>query len=1299
MGLKHFENILVTKTWQGSRFNRELGFFPRESVGYRESTAGRAKECGIGLIALLLGLLSLGGCAGGCQKKENANGRSGELFSPPAPAEAPPAPLAGANKVALETTISDAEKYGLDQTLPVVGMVTDSVHGVEAKTAGTLAIETRLASDPGGHGISLSDRLNDSERLSFGLLGDDSCSGGSLTVKLIGSGYEMARDVAYTGGLFKVDRVPTKNEAMLELSCGLRCLIQAGQRGVLCNQIADSVLGAFEVALGRSIYDPHFSGVRLAKVLSAIVDASQIKGDETDSFKKTIADCNKNFQGHAKNDCYRTSIKNSPFYPAFKILEQLVQGWSAEGLYSFVTTVLGAKVEVDSELYSWIMDSVEKSLETNFVTETRNLLADVIRSQNAQEAKYPFQVVCAIDLNNNGAKKFKPDLSADKKISCDRQQATKILHNAGIDPSHHEAILSDRLRESVPCSAPEGNMQNGQRRCWVRLATYVESLVQEVDRNDPSGTKRSWQGRSIHMVEVMPQVMLDLQRDAQIPMDGDVNVDQFTEVQRTMIKQIIAKRRDYFLGLIGLYRMLNDPSLRSIKLSLRDLHEIFTDQRFLNSRLVAWGQGLSGLRVRDPARPQDTWYLEPLLSPVSGQKQVMGVDNLFRFDPAQGYQEREVSPAIAKTLKEKSRLEFHHTFETFLRIPTSREMERFIFDASRHEEWNPIGNRFLYVAQLRDTGKPLFCKMTNHGPNFTMTALTKIECHLNPSQVTCGTGQLEEGQCKFPPDYDYPFVLLERGWFGEDQGRLFMLASRTTGRFIGAGGDGQDGITVREVRPGNSVGECDPTQVGQVVQYIAKFQCGDNKVCENNVTAYCMDLSLYGKPARKRFYPGGTHKVSFVNTQTGESHTWEVPRIGVHTAGTEHSSNASACLHVPTGTFVPSGSTNSQLVTLRVNGEGFLNISGLSVASIKDCGSDAEAGFEKYLLYNWRDFGETETAFAFLMTTRNETLMWSFNPVTDQQWERNYARLSVAQIESLTPGKKVMGTPQPNIDGMRYINPAHDPKFDPYCDDTNGNGECDCYAMENTSADGQEATFSKEVRSDPRQCGLRDKAAEPTVAQLPYCAMCPDGAKAAEFFQKFGGKSGSDLAPASSFFNGSWPPFDLNSSALCLHRFAGETKRRSPRWVNFSDLGGNQQGCPELDGAVRGDNNAGPIRVMKPRPMNNAFLIDRPRQVLQLANYALKNVEQGVSLDINDARFTADEAYAFLQLRLLMPPDRLTVSDSSGKSIPEVSVLYRNLDDGDDSVDVISGGLKGILFKGGRLSEQDLAVKRSEGKP
>lgn len=113
--------------------------------------------------------------------------------------------------------------------------------------------------------------------------------------------------------------------------------------------------------------------------------------------------------------------------------------------------------------------------------------------------------------------------------------------------------------------------------------------------------------------------------------------------------------------------------------------------------------------------------------------------------------------------------------------------------------------------------------------------------------------------------------------------------------------------------------------------------------------------------------------------------------------------------------------------------------------------------------------------------------------------------------------------------------------------------------------------------------------------------------------------------------------------------------------------------------------------------MNNAFLIDRPRQVLQLASYALKNIGQGVSINMDEDLFTADEAYALFELRLLMPPDRLEVRDSSGKSLPEVTVLYRNVDHGEKSIDVISGGLKGILLKGGRLSDKDFSVKEPNG--
>lgn len=1234
------------------------------------------------ILMMAFGLTILTGCDGGCSKQK-VDTKSATNASP----TVEPAPQA--QKVAIESTQTAAsakEVYGLDQSLPVVALVSGGVNGVDSKTSGTIAIDAQLQAWDSTQGVD--------GATSISLL-EDSCTSGKYTAKLLGSGFELAKDVDYTNGSFKVAEAPKKHEVMIELSCGLRCIVQAGQKGVLCNQVADSVLDAFEVALGRSVYDPVFSGVKLAKVASSIVDASLIKGDETEAFRSAITTCSTKFDGAEEAQCFTSAIKNSPFYPSFKIMQQLAEGWTAEGLYSYVTTVLGASVEIDSELYGWIMDSLETALQTNFVTETRKVLANVVIAQNANEPRYPFQVVCNLELGSS-SKKFKPDLLNDKLI-CNRTQAIALLTSAGIAASFHEAILKGELRESVECTDEGGYTdQSGKKVCWARLSMRVESLAQEVDRNDPSGTKRKPPTRSISMVDVMPQVMNDI-RKANLPLgDGpfpDLNADQKKQLQ-----EILGKRKDFFLGMIGIYRLLNDPELRSIKLSLMDLHEIFSDKRFLNTRIVGWGPGLSGVQVVDPSS-KNSRYLDPLMKSVAGQNQTMTTDDQFRFNPSSGFQQRQVDLVTATTLAQQAALDFKQTFDLFTRIPTSREIERYTFDASRHEEWNPVGSRILNVAQLKNTGKPIYCRLVDPGPNLSFASATKVECDSTAEGISCGVGGLEEGQCTLPATYSYPFVLMERGWFGEGQGRLFMLASRSNGRPIGGGGQNGDGIMVREVKAGNAAGECDTTQKDKVVQYISRFQCGDNKSCQQNVTAFCMNLSDFGREARRRFYPGGVHKVTWVNFQTGETNTWDVPRIGVNTPGKEHATNTSACLHVASGTFTDSASgANANLAVNRVNTQGDLSLAGVASAAIKDCGESAATGVEKYILFSGRDFSATETPYAYLMTTRNDTLMWSQAAVNDGQWERNYARLSQVQIEGLLSGKKIMGQAETNIDGLKYVNPAHDPKFDPYCDDVNGNGVCDCFGLENQSSDGQTVQFSTQIRSDSNLCGLRDKAAEPTIAQLPYCSTCPDGAKAAQFFEAYGGKSGSALASANTFFGSSYPSFDVNSAAFCLHRFSGDKKQRSPRWVNFRDLGGRQDGCPAAEGDAYLANSSGPIRIINPKPMNNAFLIDKPRQVLQLVNYSLKSIGQGVIINRDEDLFATDEAYALLQLRLMMPPDQIRVVDSQNRVMKDVSLMFRSVDLGnDDSTDILSGALKGILLKAGKLTDQDLLVKRSEG--
>jgi len=289
--------------------------------------------------------------------------------------------------------------------------------------------------------------------------------------------------------------------------------------------------------------------------------------------------------------------------------------------------------------------------------------------------------------------------------------------------------------------------------------------------------------------------------------------------------------------------------------------------------------------------------------------------------------------------------------------------------------------------------------------------------------------------------------------------------------------------------------------------------------------------------------------------------------------------------------------------------------------------------------------------------------------------ENEMADLKVANSTSVTYAHNV-----------KLLNTKHDPKFDPFCDDRGtdalpalaDNGKCDCYEGTTTT-----------VKAGA--CNLGDTPIEPTISNQIY----PWGQGEAayrSFFSTYGGLSGAALVDGGTPLSFQWMQdeqlyMDPDALLSCYYKKTGEDFYRRPShpWsTEFNNL--HFEGCPDATGVINAvtswsgnqpANGGGPVRIVNPVPMNNAYDIAFPKQYTALMSYATKTVGQGKTITATDKVFSYDEALALIAARLMMP-DKSPMLDHNGNPISGRAKLRAVRLSNDQDVSVIGGLLMGI---------------------
>ena len=1077
----------------------------------------------------------------------------------------------------------------------------------------------------------------------------DACSFGSYVVKGIGHGGDMITSGTYRDSSFTITNIPQNYETIIEFTCSdgtiQRCLAKPGDTGILCNKIADVLIDTLEFILDKPLYNSSFINKNISKMGTSIVEMNKLDKDTVHSFKTAIKEC-VSLGRDEKYSCYQTAIIQSPFNAPFNVMKEIASSWTAQGIFTLITDIFGFRIEINDSLYTNLVALLDQTFDTTFIDDTKTLIENIIQAQQNQTSDYPYSIRCA--LNINGQNLYFASTLEDGSASCDQKQASEILEYYDISISHITEILSQTYEvKETNCSHPDAN--NGH--CWItRPKIFIHSNNEEKDRNDMEGNhKEKHHIPTFSIIEILPKVKTAI-IDSGISMNNDEPDIDFNDMDAVAaLKEVIDAVKDYFVGSIVVFRILHDSDLKDIKLSLDDIHGIFVNKDLLRMRMAAWGPAYHGawtqIQINDEIR-------ELLAPPIVTYNSTLEGFQFYKQFYNKNSSQTQITRNQVNTIFDDSEPAYDYTFQMFEQIPNSEDINNYIFNSTHHEEWNPMGTKYLHVARYINTDSPITCKLVNPSKTLGLNFDSTISCDVDYTDVTC-----TEGDCSFPADYEYPYILQERGWYKEGQGRLFTLISRTTGNKVGD----HRGVMIKEYTSSNPADQCDINQINTVIEYIEDYWCTADKLCTELIRAFCMDISDLGNTSRKQFYPGSSLPISIFDESTGKSQSWQIPLVGVYN-GQNHKTGA--CLEVPYGTFIASSNYGNNLASQNIdNDSGEVNLSNVISPDIIDCSENTRSGYIKYYLYQWHDFAANDSMYAYLVNASDDSILtYKHELESDETREDTYAHITLDSIESLlSTGYSVASDVATQIHGMKFVNPQHSSTFDPYCDDINDNDFCE--------------------------------SSELTISELPYCPNCETLTTQAEtFLSQFGGKAGSELVGVQSWLDtNEFYHIDFRRIITCQFNFLDETQPRAPIWIDWGNWeDSTHEGCPASADAAYSTDSLGSISFMDINPMKNAFTIDKPESLIKLFNYVTKYIGQGKTLSSDQEVFSLDEAMALLTLRFYLPPNEVVVHDLDGKEVKQSHVGFSPVPNLSSPNEAFSTILKGILYKAGKISIDDL---------
>lgn len=1145
----------------------------------------------------------------------------------------------------------------------------------------------------------------------------DGCSSGTWVGKYVGEGGAEAAAGSFSSNSFEVPTVPVKKEMIITFTCNdgsaQRCLVKSGDAGVQCNAVADGVMGAYESALGVTLYDSALAGKSISKVGAAIVQAAEGDSTSVSAFKSAIETCKALTSG--KEACYKDAITSSVFAGPFKLMQTMVSGWSVDALFTLMVDVYGAQINVDDFIYSGFATDMDTWLGTDFVASTRAYLASVIADQDAGGSTYVASVQCQMwyqKFQSGGKFLYSPTIVTVNGISvptCKNHTAwaANNIPNTTTQYADMDSDIDNNQWQSrsvgtvsVNCSQGGTVWQTPGAMCVSRPNMVITSRFVEPNRNDPMGEHGGdfYDQPRVDMIRIFPEVQTALAAaDPACVSMGQNGPPTITNTQacKDYFGTLMAAQKKNFAGLMGLYMFLKSPtSYDGGLLSLTDIYKLYSGTNFLNMKLALNGFNMCGGQVTGGG------YL-PALATMSNGLFVAQANNSCSMN-GNTYSANDAAARVAA-----ASFTYAGSFQMFEQIPSATEIRSFVFGSGFHSDWNPTGPKMYYAAQAANSGYPIFCKMTNTDtgkPKETqLDSKTAISC-LTATELQNNGVAVPDANGVIDIPSDYPYTLQNYGYQGDSKGSVFALADAKTGMQVRPGNTSP--ILIWQINSGNGSACTSNGSNNTVATALLNFGWGSNTQ-QQSTPVYCMDMSNFSQASSFMMYQGG--QVSIKQTSS-DGMTWE---WNVQQQGMRDPSVGDGNALVPICYFKDATSpafaidSTSKLVTTAgvasASGEITQAILAASSDVIDKCSATHNSMTKYYLVLSgmgWMS-GTRENMKAHLLGTQtgDQIIQWQdwSNCGGSCDWEAMQIYLKPSVLEqalngtlSSTHAHCASGTPPASckavapasafapIFGVQIANQKWNAKFDPFCDDTNGNGVCDCYDAGTTNI------------KTAGTCTLEDDSAEPTLSQPPYNLQDPNATAYQTLFTTLGGKiSGQFAAALGQTFNGSYLNnnqlwMDTNNVFQCAYKKSGETYYRKPTQLDWMNFDNSAQGCPASDGAA--SVTSGPVRLIQPVAANNTYAINRPNTLIKMINYATKTVGQGITIGSTDKVFTFDEALSLVALRSLMPMvgDQVyaagTTSATPSAVLKGVVPTFRQvqLGNNDNSYDISSAVLRAI---------------------
>jgi hypothetical protein len=1209
------------------------------------------------------------------------------------------------------------------------------------------------------------------------------CSGAIWTMSYVGEGASVVKSgTAAIDGSFEVPSVPEGKEGLMIFECGTsnqKCLVKGGDESVSCNSIADGVVGALEVSLGKELTHAEFKDKTVSKVASSIVEGSNSDSADAETLKSAVSTCKAISNEPARKTCYKNSIMSSGQSANFEVVKTLAQDWDVPRLFNFLVGSMGISIEIDNFIYGALGELMDEIFQNTFISQTKNFIKELIDNPdyvggNSANGEQTVKIACVFDYvkpGRGGSTSFKAELDNDGLPHCAIETALRQF--TGIQDNQHpnNQKLLDFLSVVQNSSGHDDNFYQvgiaGPADCesenrWniagnfcLRVPKiFIKSKLLEPDRNDPEGIfgKYKWEDENKANL-VKPSSAIDVVAMNMVATSNSVSPSDYRyecfkfvgggpEIKNTpackdWIADQLSPKKTEFRGLIGVYMFLTDPAtykLAQTKLSLNDIHNVFTKNQFLNSKLLANSSGTYGevkfILPKSGGGTQDLW-LPPVLDVNTGLHPF--VPNLFLRQMGQngGRSLPDLTYTVDDAVQMNSKGDlsgsqfFNLTFGPFLNIPTTSQIQSFVQYESRHQPWNPFGDQYYDIpgVEINVSGLnkkfPIYCRLLNRDRldnNSNPIPMVKelnpsslIECLSNPTTAGVSAGT-EEGDYNYVSTFNYPFVLQSRGFQGDSMGQLFTLIDRKSGQQVRVGGSE---IMILQAHAGNSSimvnGSCPQgfsdnlTSDAPIVK--AQFTYGTGSFARSEiVSAYCLNFTgIMVSDTNTIPYTQGKVSVS----QNGTSRT--MPSLAGRLTSSSSFDLEEVCLFASSFTFEPlqnspkygitftagatANVTSSYTISYNTN-QGPKSSSGnkiitalLGTSDFIDFCDETHSGTSKYSLSPAWDNTNRDV----LSPSRDDVPIQIINS-SNTLIQGFYISLGAIEGHYPTPILKVANsTGRTWFHNTKLLNKKYNAKFDPFCDDRNNNGKCDCY--------------DQNLNIKAGQCNLGDFAAEPTLSRPPYWKNQDNSSQFVSFFNSYGGKSGADLAPLNGqYFNTNNLHMRLEDIMFCQYLKTGETTYRRPTmyiWGNFANL--NFPGCPNSSGNIIAFNDitdplkawhpttgpnrgGGPVRIIRPREMNNSYAIAYPRKFTTILNYATKSIGQGVTIDPTKKLFSFDEAVALIEIRRMLQPkldeiyDSNLVYNQAGNPLDGVSPSFIsiNTDPNSDQMDTPSAVFLGL---------------------